>query len=148
MTQSFNFLLSVAEFKNTVDASISESKAVGTDFDKYIAIVQEYIESGACSEVRDGQKGAHGGYFTHSLLLSICIARCFTFIVTNSLQCQPFRQVNIDDHARHQAVLYTEQHDFISLSLVRKRIRRERLENVRIVGGEGGHGGGWTKYAR
>lgn len=29
-------------------------------------------------------------------------------------------QVNIDDHAKHEALVYTEQHDYISLSLVRK----------------------------
>ncbi len=46
--------------------------------------------------------------------------------------------MNIDDHARHEAVLYTGQHDFISLSLVRKGIR-DRLEAYsRIAVGESG----------
>ncbi len=67
-TQSFNFLVSVAEFKTIVDASITESKAVGSDFDKYLAIVREYIESGACSEVRDGQAGADGDRSPHEMM--------------------------------------------------------------------------------
>lgn len=37
-------------------------------------------------------------------------------------------QVNIDDRAKHEALLYTEQHDYISLSLVREGGVREEAE--------------------
>jgi len=40
-------------------------------------------------------------------------------------------KVNIDDHAKCEALLYTEQHDFISLSLVRKKFVYDRRQEVR-----------------
>lgn len=52
MIQSFDFLVSVAEYKHTVEASITASEAVGSDYDKYLAIVRAHIEPGAWSEVR------------------------------------------------------------------------------------------------
>lgn len=46
-TQSFDFLVDVADFKLGVHAAVSP----GEDFHKYLAIVKEYVESNALSEV-------------------------------------------------------------------------------------------------
>eukprot|EP00752_Nemacystus_decipiens_P009743 g8701.t1 len=76
--ESFSFLLDVADFKHAALVVLDPSEkdtAAGEDFTKYLAIVKEYIESNARSEV------------------------------------------NIDDDAKHEALRYTEPHDYISLSL-------------------------------
>lgn len=40
---------------------------------------------------------------------------------TNVFPARPsFSQINIDDRAKHDALLYVEQHEYVSLSLVRK----------------------------
>lgn len=59
--QSFNFLVDVDDFKHAVHAAFdpnNKEAAAGEDFHKYLAIVKEYIESNARSEVRDrGHEG-------------------------------------------------------------------------------------------
>eukprot|EP00903_Cladosiphon_okamuranus_P022292 g20498.t1 len=80
-SESFDFLVAVADFKHVVHAAFDRNNketAAGDDFHKFVAIVKEYIESDARSEV------------------------------------------NIDDHAKHEALLYTEQHDYLSLSMVKE----------------------------
>lgn len=57
ISQSFDFLVAVSEFKHSVYASPAvdhdrEQGVVGKDYDGFLAIVREYVESGARSEVR------------------------------------------------------------------------------------------------
>lgn len=57
VAQSFNFLVEVGEFKNSVYAVVDHQGGTnepdaGEDFGRYLAIVKEYIESNAPSEVQ------------------------------------------------------------------------------------------------